>query len=48
MAPFSMTFGDPYLPQTFPFSTFWIPFHILSVGGDRDFKFGRWVDGSKS
>jgi len=40
--------GQRSLPQTSPFSKFCIPFHIFIVGGDRDFKFGRQVDSSKS
>ena len=43
-----LTLNDPKLTQTTPFSTFCIPFHILLVGGDRNFKFGRQVDRSES
>ena len=36
------------LPQTAPFSTFYIAFHIFVVDGHRHFKFGRLVDHTKS
>jgi len=40
MALFPVTWSDPYLPQTFTFSIFCVPF-ILAVGEDKDFKFGK-------
>jgi len=38
---FPVTLSDANYPQTTPFSTFCIVFHIFVVSGDRDFKFGR-------
>ena len=48
MALFSVTLSDFWLPQTTPFFKFCIPFHIFVVGEDKDFKFDRQVDSSKS
>ena len=47
MAPFSVTLGDPYYPETTPISTFCLTFHIFVVRGDRQFKLNKWVYRSK-
>jgi len=46
MVLFSLTLSDPQLPQTTPCLTFYIAFHIVVMGGDRDLKVGRQVDHS--
>jgi len=48
MSLFAMTLGDPLLPQTTPFATFSLMFHIFVVNALRYIKFGRHVDRSKS
>ena len=40
MVLFSMTLGEPWPPQTTPFSTFCGAFRISVMGEDRHFKFG--------
>ena len=47
MVTLPLTMGDPN-PQTTPFSTFCVAFHIIVVGEHRDFKFGMQIDHSKS
>ena len=39
-----VTLGGPLIPQSTPFSTFYIAFHIFVAGGRRDVKFETWVD----
>jgi len=48
MVLFPVTSSVHQLPQTTPFSTFCVPFHIFVTGRVTDFNFGMPVDRRKS